>query len=108
MIKKTIVGTQHPWVRLQRALKPYEEHWYEWLQSDTCFLSGMDERIVGYLFAFKGDIFCASRILELSEKEYLSQLNRLIGRLEGSQPVYLLWLKKASYQIDRIVGGNKN
>ena len=95
-------------VRLQRALKPYENHWNDWLQSNACFLSGMDERIIGYLFAFKGDVFCAARVLELSEIDYLFQLRKLIEKLEGSQIEYLAWLEKATGQLSSGVNHKKN
>ncbi len=96
MIVKQITDRQHPWLKLRKALKPYEYRWSDWLRSDACFLSGREEQIIGYLFAFKGDVFCASRMLKLSQVDYLLYLKQLIRKLEGNQSTYLAWLHEAA------------
>ena len=79
-------------------MKPYEYKWCEWLQSDACFLSGTEEKMIGYLFAFKGDIFCSSRMLKLSQADYLLYLKQLIRKLERNQIIYLAWLYQTADQ----------
>ena len=91
--KKEISTKQYARITLRAASRPFEIRRYEWCQGNVCFLPAREERIIGHLFVFKGDIFCAFRILDLSESDYLLQLKRLIIKPERNRVKYPNWLK---------------
>ena len=82
---------QNPLVKLLRVLKPYKDHWYEWLTSETNFLTEQEEKAMGYLIGFKGDVFSAAKLLNIPEMEYRGLIDELVNKLAVNYTIYLHW-----------------
>jgi hypothetical protein len=79
--------------QVREALKPYDENWVEWLNSDDCFLNSTEIKVMGYVLAFQ-NVKESARSLNISQDECLLILGHTIKKLENQQLQYTAWLGK--------------
>lgn len=77
--------------QVRKALEPYGQSWDEWLNSDLCFLNGVEIKVVGYLLAFHS-VEESARLLKISQDEYLLLLEHTIEKLKDQHFRYKAWL----------------
>ena len=78
---------------VRKVLMPYDRKWDEWLNSDACFLTSVEIKVIGYLLAFQSVEESAS-LLNISQEEYFLILDDTIEKLEEQQLKYVAWLGK--------------